>query len=87
MTRATRRSSTPSQGIRVNAVAPGPIETEMYDRFAADEATREQIKTMVPMGRTGTPEEIAHAVLWLSDPANTYTTGQVVAVDGGMTAQ
>lgn len=75
------------QGVRVNAVAPGPIETEMYDRFAADEETRAQIRTMVPMGRAGTPEEIAHAVLWLADPLNTYTTGQVVAVDGGMTAQ
>jgi len=41
----------------------------------------------VPMGRAGKPEEIASAVLWLLDPANTYTTGQVLAVDGGFTAQ
>ena len=74
------------QGIRVNAVAPGPIETEMYDRFANDEV-REQIAMMVPMGRAGQPEEVASAVRWLSDPANTYTTGQVIAVDGGFTSQ
>jgi len=74
------------QGIRVNAVAPGPIETEMYERFANEEV-RAQINTMVPMGRTGTPEEIASAVLWLADPANSYTTGQIIAVDGGFTAQ
>ena len=74
------------QGIRVNAVAPGPIETEMYDRFATDEV-REQIAMMVPMGRAGQPEEIASAVQWLADPRNSYTTGQVIAVDGGYTAQ
>ena len=74
------------QGIRVNAVAPGPIETDMYDRFATPEI-QEQIKTMVPMGRAGKPEEIASAVLWLADPSNSYTTGQVLAVDGGFTAQ
>lgn len=73
-------------GLRVNAVAPGPIETEMYDRFANDDV-RAQINTMVPMGRAGRPEEIASAVLWLCDADNTYTTGQVIAVDGGFTAQ
>lgn len=74
------------QGIRVNAVAPGPIETEMWDRFATPEVA-EFVKGVVPMGRTGRPEEIASAVAWLLDPENTYTTGQVIAVDGGMTAQ
>ena len=74
------------QGIRVNAVAPGPIETEMYDRFANDEV-RAQINMMVPMGRAGRPEEIASAVMWLADPTNSYTTGQVIAVDGGFTTQ
>ena len=73
-------------GIRVNAVAPGPIETEMYDRFANEEL-RQQVNAMVPMGRPGWPEEIASAVRWLLDPTNSYTTGQVIAVDGGFTAQ
>jgi NAD(P)-dependent dehydrogenase (short-subunit alcohol dehydrogenase family) len=74
------------QGIRVNAVAPGPIETEMFERFANDEV-RAQIQATVPMGRMGRPDEIASAVLWLVDPRNSYTTGQVIAVDGGFTAQ
>ena len=73
-------------GIRVNAVAPGPVQTDMYDRFATGEL-KEQINAMVPMGRPGTPEEIASAVLWLSDPANSYTTGQTVAIDGGYVTQ
>ena len=74
------------QGIRANAIAPGPIETEMFDRFANEEV-RQMIDATVPMGRAGKPEEIASAILWLGDPANTYTTGQVIAVDGGYTAQ
>jgi len=74
------------QGIRINAVAPGPIETEMFERFANPEI-RTQIEQTVPMGRMGRAEEVATAVLWLVDPKNSYTTGQVIAVDGGMTAQ
>jgi NAD(P)-dependent dehydrogenase (short-subunit alcohol dehydrogenase family) len=74
------------QGIRVNAVAPGPIETEMFERFATPEV-RQFVQGAVPMGRTGRPEEIASAVAWLLDPENSYTTGQVIAVDGGYTVQ
>jgi NAD(P)-dependent dehydrogenase (short-subunit alcohol dehydrogenase family) len=74
------------QGIRVNAVAPGPIETEMFDRFATPEV-RQFVTGVVPMGRTGRPEEIVSAVAWLLDRENSYTTGQVIAVDGGFTAQ
>lgn len=74
-----------TQGLRINAVAPGPIETDMYDRFATEEV-KAAIRQRVPMGRAGTPAEIASAVLWLCDPTNTYTTGQIIAVDGGFTA-
>ncbi len=70
--------------IRINAVAPGPIETEMFERFANDEV-KDAINAQVPLGRAGSPDEIASAVLWLSDPNNSYTTGQVIAVDGGYT--
>ena len=73
-------------GVRVNTVAPGPVETEMYDRFANEEF-KEVIKAVIPMGRAGKSEEIASGVLWLSHPSNSYTTGQVVAIDGGYIAQ
>ncbi len=72
-------------GVRVNAVAPGPIDTAMLDRLCATPEVRAQLLSQVPMGRAGTPEEVASAVLWLADPANSYTTGQVIAVDGGFT--
>lgn len=75
-----------TQGLRINAVAPGPITTDMYDRFATPEV-QEMIRGMVPMGRPGSPEEVASAVLWLTDPGNSYTTGQVIAVDGGFTSR
>lgn len=72
--------------IRVNAVAPGPIQTPMFDRFAVD-LPKGALESMVPQGRVGTPEEIASAVLWLAGPGATYVTGQVITIDGGFTAQ
>jgi NAD(P)-dependent dehydrogenase (short-subunit alcohol dehydrogenase family) len=76
-----------AQGLRINAVAPGAIQTDMYDRFLPDPAARAHVAGLHPIGRTGTPEEIAAAVVWLSDPANTFTLGTVLPVDGGFTAQ
>jgi len=71
-------------GIRVNAVAPGPIRTEGTDRqLWASEALVERIRSGVPLGRFGTPEEVADAVRFLAGPHATYITGQVLAVDGG----
>ena len=77
------------QGIRVNSVSPGTIQTEMFDR-AFGEGETEMKRTMAaqnPVGRIGTPEEIASAVLWLSSPGAAFTTGQDIIVDGGYTAR
>jgi 3-oxoacyl-[acyl-carrier protein] reductase len=71
-----------SRNIRVNAVAPGFIDTEMTTDLPA--AAKEEMLKAIPMGRMGSGREIAEAVLWLSSPASTYVTGQVLAVNGGM---
>ena len=77
------------QGIRVNAVAPGGIATDMIDRFAGEEGTdgRKQFAAQHPMGRLGQPEEIAAAVLYLASDAASYTTGVSLPVDGGFLAK
>jgi 3-oxoacyl-[acyl-carrier protein] reductase len=72
-----------SRGITVNSVAPGYLRTEMS--HGLDEAQLDQITRRTPLGRLGDPEDIARVVLFLTDPANRYLTGQVVVVDGGLT--
>ena len=72
------------QGIRVNAVAPGSIATDMVDRMKGNEG--EVLKWLIsqhPVGRLGTSEEIAAAVLYLASDAAKFTTGAILAVDGG----
>ena len=74
-----------SQGIRINAVCPGGIETPMMDALPSEE--RERITSMHPIGRLATPDEIAEAVVWLCSDRAAYLCGSVLTVDGGYTIQ
>jgi NAD(P)-dependent dehydrogenase (short-subunit alcohol dehydrogenase family) len=77
-----------AQGIRVNAICPGVIRTAMIDRFTAgSKEAEEQLVSGEPMGRMGTPEEIASAVLWLCSEGAGFVTGHPLVVDGGWVAQ
>jgi NAD(P)-dependent dehydrogenase (short-subunit alcohol dehydrogenase family) len=73
-------------GVRVNAVAPGPIETAMLDRFTGNADRKAGLVAGVPLKRAGQPEEIADAVVFVSSAKASFITGQVVAVNGGKTA-
>ena len=72
-----------SKGIRVNAVAPGFIDTKMT--HANKELLESKYLQHIPMGRFGEPEDIAHAVTFLASDLASYVTGKVLTVDGGMT--
>jgi NAD(P)-dependent dehydrogenase (short-subunit alcohol dehydrogenase family) len=73
-------------GVRVNAVNPGLIDTQIArDVVSGDEKAYAAIADSVPIGRAGTPEEIAAAVLWLCSSGASYVVGQALTVDGGMT--
>ena len=75
-----------AQGIRVNAICPGIIETPMMDRFSGGTPEgRARVIDQEPVGRMGTPEEIASAVLWLSSDLGAFATGHAMVVDGGQT--
>ena len=73
-----------SPRIRVNAVAPGAVLTEALAFVADDPPTLAAIEGATPLGRIGTPEDIAAAVVFLAGDASSYMTGQVLAVDGGL---
>lgn len=76
-----------TKGIRVNAVCPGLIETPMVEQMREGGQTEalEEILKLVPLGRSGRPEEIADAVLWLCSDRASFVVGQSISVDGGFT--
>jgi len=77
-----------AHNIRVNAVAPGAVNTDMLWRTMHDsEEAFEHIKSLHPMGRVAEPGDVAEAVLWLCSEASAFVTGQVLNIDGGYTAQ
>lgn len=76
------------QGVRVNVVSPGPVTTPLYGKLGFDDETLKavaaQIQSQVPLGRFGTPEEVASTVLHLSAPESAFIVGTEVIIDGGM---
>ena len=73
-------------GIRVNAVAPGPIQTGMLDRFTGGDAGKAWLTEQVPAKRLGHVDEIAAAIVFVATGKATYMTGQSISVDGGITS-
>ncbi|MCC6626463.1 MAG: 3-oxoacyl-ACP reductase FabG [Chloroflexi bacterium] len=73
-------------GIRLNTVCPGPIETPLIETMLADAQTRRWLEAKVPLGRLGRPEEIAAMAVWLLSDEASFATGGVFAIDGGLTA-
>ena len=71
-----------SRGIRVNAVAPGFIQTAMTD--ALPEKVKDEMKSSIPLGQFGVPDDITNAVIFLSSKESDYITGQVLHINGGM---
>ena len=75
-----------AKGVRVNAVAPGPVDTELLDRFAGSADKKAGLAAGVPMKRLGTPEDIAATIVFLASDKAEFLTGQVIGVNGGKTA-
>lgn len=94
MTRAAADEEA-ARGIRVNALCPAFTATPLFDAIAdalsgrhsePRETTDSRFTRRIPMGRIATPEEVVQAMLWAVDPANSFMTGQALAIDGGLTA-
>jgi NAD(P)-dependent dehydrogenase (short-subunit alcohol dehydrogenase family) len=73
-------------GIRVNAVAPGPVETDLLNRFAGSADRKAAMAQGVPLKRLGTPEEIAQTILFLASDKANFLTGEILHINGGKTA-
>jgi len=76
-----------TSGVRVNLVAPGPIETGMLNRFTGNAENKAGLVAEVPVKRIGTPEEIADTIVFVASDKASYMTGTSVSVDGGMLAE
>jgi NAD(P)-dependent dehydrogenase (short-subunit alcohol dehydrogenase family) len=74
-------------GVRVNVIAPGPIETAILDRFTKTEERRAGLASTVPLKRVEKPEGIAQAIVFVSSGEASFITGASYLVDGGKTAQ
>lgn len=75
-------------GIRVNAICPAVVRTPIVENIiASDPEAETKLLSLLPMGRLGTLEEMAEAIVWLCSDASSYTTGSTMSVDGGATAQ
>ena len=74
------------EGIRVNALCPGPLRTELLMKFLDTEEKRQRRLVHLPMGRFGEAAEMAQAALWLASDESSYVTGSDFVVDGGLTA-
>lgn len=72
-----------TKGVRVNAIGPGSIATEMLATITTDEAARNKVMSRTPMGRLGTVDEIASTAVFLASEDASYVTGQTIYVDGG----
>jgi len=75
-----------ASGVRVNAVAPGPTNTGMLDRFTGTSEVKASLASTVPLGRVGQPSELARAIVFLASKEASFITGHVLTVDGGKTA-
>jgi NAD(P)-dependent dehydrogenase (short-subunit alcohol dehydrogenase family) len=85
LTKSAALESAP-HGVRVNAVAPGPVDTEMLSRFAGDLDRKAAMAKGVPLGRLGRPEDIAQVIVFLASSNAGFLSGEIVHVNGGKTA-